>query len=516
MPTQADAAPADLARAVSLHEAGRLHEAETIYRALLVSRPQDPVVRNLLGLVAYQAGQPDAASALHRSAIAVAPAIADFHNNLGLANAASIRTAEAATGFRRAAVLQPDLAFAWLNLASATPDPATRRRSLRRGLTLAPANPDAVLALAVSLADIGQVEIAEQSALRRQALLGRRSRARLLRIATVPEVTSSGRGRPAMSLAESFEATAGLGSPVRIPLRVTVLDDAAVGGDGLPILDDAVLLQDSIADLEALPFVSDFVTPLGERHLASHHPPTSAGRLREALLLGGGPNYYHWIADYLPRLMACEALGYTGPILVGRNLTPVQIETIARVGIDAASLVPLPDTPVRVDRLLVPSVATRLTIMHPAAIEWLRGKVLVRPAASVRRRVYISRRKATQRRVVNEPDLIRALLPLGFEIVELETMTFDRQVELFGSASIVAGPHGAGFANLVFSSSPCRVIEIDVAGSSRSFYSSISAALGLDHHRVSARATAPHALQQSDIVLAAADIDRIVALVRAQ
>ena len=28
------------------------------------------------------------------------------------------------------------------------------------------------------------------------------------------------------------------------------------------------------------------------------------------------------------------------------------------------------------------------------------------------------------------------------------------------------------------------MIEIDVAGSNRSFYSSISAALGLDHHRV--------------------------------
>ena len=95
-------------------------------------------------------------------------------------------------------------------------------------------------------------------------------------------------------------------------------------------------------------------------------------------------------------------------------------------------------------------------------------------------------------------------------------MTFDQQVELFGSASIVVGPHGAGFANLVFSSAPCRVIEIDVAGSNRSFYSSISAALGFDHHRVSARATAPHALQQSDIVLAAADIDRVVALVQAQ
>lgn len=511
MQIPSDAAAADLACAVALHEAGRLHDAETIYRALLARRPLDPVVRNLLGLVAYQSGHAAVAAALHRSAIAAAPAVADFHNNLGLALKSSQPSDRASTAFSRAAALQPDLAFAWLNLASTTVDIA-RRRSLQRSLALDPSNTEALLGLAGEMVGTNQRAPVEQALLRRQVLLGRPPRARQLRILAFDDVISSGRGRIAAELATPFSATYGGGTSITVPLRAAFLRDAVVGSDGLPILDDGILLEDCIADREALPFLSTQVTPLGDHHLASHHAPVRSGLLPDAFLLGGGPNYYHWIADYLPRLMACETLGFTGPILIGSGLSPVQIDTIAKAGIDPARLVALDGAPIQVRHLIVPSVAARATVMHPAAIEWLRRRFLPPAATSGGNPIYISRQGAKHRRLVNEPQLIQELVRLGFEIVELERMSVDRQVASFHGAPTVIGAHGAGLVNLIFSSTPCRLIELDADGSARSFYSTLASQLGCRYHRVSVRAATPHMLQHSDIVLTGADIDRIVTL----
>lgn len=78
---------------------------------------------------------------------------------------------------------------------------------------------------------------------------------------------------------------------------------------------------------------------------------------------------------------------------------------------------------------------------------------------SRRRRLYITRRDAQMRRVENEAEVVAALLPFGFETVELEGMAVTEQVLLFAAAEIVVGPHGAGFVNTVFSPSGSGILE---------------------------------------------------------
>lgn len=65
-------------RAVQLHEAGQLNEAEQIYRRILETAPQQPEVLNLLGLVAQAKGVQDEACSLFYQAIRQAPARAPF------------------------------------------------------------------------------------------------------------------------------------------------------------------------------------------------------------------------------------------------------------------------------------------------------------------------------------------------------------------------------------------------------------------------------------------------------
>ena len=67
------------------HQAGNLHQAEQLYRQILHSYPDNADTYHLLGAVAHQTGRHEQAIALMRQAVALNPAAAAYHSNLGLA-----------------------------------------------------------------------------------------------------------------------------------------------------------------------------------------------------------------------------------------------------------------------------------------------------------------------------------------------------------------------------------------------------------------------------------------------
>jgi tetratricopeptide (TPR) repeat protein len=101
--------------AVQHHQAGRLREADTIYRKVLAADPNNPHALHLTGLLASQVGQTDVAVDYIRRAIALNPTAAHYHSNLGAAHATAGRPQQALEAFDRALLLQPDLADAHEN-----------------------------------------------------------------------------------------------------------------------------------------------------------------------------------------------------------------------------------------------------------------------------------------------------------------------------------------------------------------------------------------------------------------
>ena len=83
--------------AVTLHQAGRLSEAEGIYRNILAIDPKHVDSMHLLGVIALQVGRNDIAVDLIGKAIAANKRNADFHNNIGVALRALGRLDEAST-----------------------------------------------------------------------------------------------------------------------------------------------------------------------------------------------------------------------------------------------------------------------------------------------------------------------------------------------------------------------------------------------------------------------------------
>lgn len=77
------------------HQAGRLREAEAIYRQVLAAQPNNPDALHLLGGVAMQSQNFPVAIDLIRRAIAIRPDVADFYSNLGVALRLAGRSGEA-------------------------------------------------------------------------------------------------------------------------------------------------------------------------------------------------------------------------------------------------------------------------------------------------------------------------------------------------------------------------------------------------------------------------------------
>lgn len=78
---------------------------------------------------------------------------------------------------------------------------------------------------------------------------------------------------------------------------------------------------------------------------------------------------------------------------------------------------------------------------------------------SAHEKICVSRRD-THRSLTDEAQLEDILRAQGFFVVSLKNMSWPEQITLFQEAKIVAGLHGAGLSNLVFSHPGINVVEL--------------------------------------------------------
>ncbi len=82
------------------------------------------------------------------------------------------------------------------------------------------------------------------------------------------------------------------------------------------------------------------------------------------------------------------------------------------------------------------------------------------PSESSGKRIFISRRDASIRRLTNEEEVMQLLGPLGFERYSLEGMSIREQAHLFAGSDIIVAQHGASLTNLLYGQPGTRVVEI--------------------------------------------------------
>jgi len=108
-----------LAEAARYHRAGRLKQAERLYRRILASNPHHAECLHLLGLVAHQTGRSEHALQLMERAIALNGADPDSHNDLAGVCQSLGRFDQAIAHCRKAMELNPSSPAVRLNLGRA-------------------------------------------------------------------------------------------------------------------------------------------------------------------------------------------------------------------------------------------------------------------------------------------------------------------------------------------------------------------------------------------------------------
>ncbi|WP_083897392.1 glycosyltransferase 61 family protein [Azospirillum sp. B506] len=224
----------------------------------------------------------------------------------------------------------------------------------------------------------------------------------------------------------------------------------------------------------------------------------------EAIFVGGGKNYYHWMMDYLPGLGILERDGILRkvPVIFSAELTPFQTQSLEHIGFDFSRyLDPGQDKVFRCSQLWattrIPGRRTFMgvpdwwqSVVDPETLSWLRNAFLGKPGGGGgqgKRKLYLSRGGASIRRLLNDADVVELMMAAGYEIVHPETLSVVEQVSLFADASHVVGVHGAAFTNIAFMASGAKVLEIVGEFKPPEFYRKISGILGLSHDFIEAR-----------------------------
>ena len=205
-------------------------------------------------------------------------------------------------------------------------------------------------------------------------------------------------------------------------------------------------------------------------------------------------DFYHFLVDNLSRLDMLhhsffDAFGTINVFCPG-GPTPLEAYFVEKLNLPNIRLVDVDR-----DRLYQPDTYLFTSFLTKRASGYVRGPFVERLRAAVRpsavpeseqppsERIYISRRGADSRRVLNEEALMDALRPLGFTCYQMETLCQEEQIRLFVHAECVVSPHGAGLTNLLFSPS-ASVIELFGSRYVVPHYYLLTKALGLRYQHV--------------------------------
>lgn len=179
-------------------------------------------------------------------------------------------------------------------------------------------------------------------------------------------------------------------------------------------------------------------------------------------------NYFHFVAEVLPKLLSYEKLGVdiSIPLLVSSDLDDRLYELIDMFKHPQRSVLRLErNVPYLIGKLfyisdlsLVRDIYDRKPatsdtylpqdLLNSIAKQGLNKRVVTldnrRP-----RKLFITR-QGKRRKIVNEQEIVDALIRQGFEVVDLSSLSVQSQIELFSSAEIIIGGTGAGFTNLLW------------------------------------------------------------------
>lgn len=231
---------------------------------------------------------------------------------------------------------------------------------------------------------------------------------------------------------------------------------------------------------------------------------------RVAVLARVDCHYYgHWVAEMLARLELIRLAQIEFDWLYVPYSIKFIKESLDILGIDPSKVIDAKDKNnfcIQADELIVPSLTVRripasgeksfshshnFTTYTPQWVsQFLRNFFLPLAckidSSNFSDKIFISRKDAHVRRMINEDEVFALFKAKGFKRYELSKMTFLEAIQLFKQAKHVVGAHGSSLTNILFCDPGTKVLEIVQDRYDSSFWN-ISQVVGLDHTCIQTR-----------------------------
>ena len=284
---------------------------------------------------------------------------------------------------------------------------------------------------------------------------------------------------------------------------VIIKDVVVVGGSNLIMTDHSTGIYDlKFNDRNNNISFSDQLFGYYTSNYAIIDNEDEIGLVHKGIMLAGNYsfNYYHWMMEFIVKIKIIDesTIAPEIPIILDRvcvdvpqykelidllnifNRQYIILDKFKRYRVDELYYV----SPVN---LIPPSFRNIKTIkpddflFHLETIDYLRKSLLLKQSnIETPELVYVSREKASSRRVFNENKVFDELSKLNFVKVCPEDMTLTDQIRLFNHARFIIGGSGAAFTNLIFCSKGCNIIILTNYKFPISIFSTISYYLHLN------------------------------------
>lgn len=177
-------------------------------------------------------------------------------------------------------------------------------------------------------------------------------------------------------------------------------------------------------------------------------------------------NYFHWVVENLPIFWAidqCPEYDQT-PIIVNKTLPQKFLEILAIFNNKQRKLIFVDyGVKYKVKNLIIPSKFSyeymKGETVSPVSIKFLKDRIggkFKKDEKIPKKRIYIQRNEPEYRKLLNEKEFEYLFKQYGFEFIDPSKLSIFEQIDLFSSAEILAGPHGAGWTNMIFAPSDAR------------------------------------------------------------
>lgn len=191
-------------------------------------------------------------------------------------------------------------------------------------------------------------------------------------------------------------------------------------------------------------------------------PARINGRVIHFAMIYSDINISHFTLDCALKATMFDSLAGE-KILATPKFRDWHYETFELLGINRDQFVFTDSLITECDELVIAKTSDECFFPHAGHLKEFRRRILagagVPEGIKPTRRLYISRAK-DKRRLLNEDALWPLWKERGFESIFCQDMTTRDKVRLFAEAEVVAGPHGSGFINCIFSPPGTKLIEL--------------------------------------------------------